>query len=93
MKVLCLGIFVVVCCTLSTHAIPVSFDSEGSRVGTDLLSQSESEFGTRLRRAEDSAPAASGSSAKSEEPSTTAASSSSSSSSTASQTAQDRQVR
>jgi hypothetical protein len=91
MRLLCLGVLIFTCCAWTTSAVPVSFDSESSRVGNDLLSQSESDFGVRLRRAEDSAPAASGSSAaKSEEASSTSASSSSS---TTSQTAQDRQVR
>lgn len=87
MKLVYLGLLLFTSYYCSVNAVPVSYDSEGTRVGNDLLSQSESDFGIRLRRAEDSAPAASGSSAsKSDEPSSTT-----SASSTTSQTAQERQ--
>lgn len=56
--------------TWSANAIPVSFDSSDSRVGNDLLSQSEL-TSTRLRKAEDSVPAAAGASTPKKEESST----------------------
>lgn len=70
-----IGFLVVISC-LTSHAIPVSFDTESADDGSDLLSQSESDFGTRLRRGAEDAVAVKSTSEKS----------------SSKNTAQDRQV-